>query len=286
VYVKLARVERKRRVSAADLDAACARGRAGNPGLSVDDATFVEHLERAVAAADRKAGADGPLSELAIEDLFLACACLVQAPGAAVEVDRRHGETMRAAVARLVPGPDGAEVVQQLFDTLLVGSPETPPKIGSYAGQAPLDRWLQVTAQRAALTWLRSRQAEARAYAGAAAQPQAAPAHPEMAYLKERYRADFEKALQEALERMPARDRALLRLHLVGGMTVESVGRMFGIAQTTASRQLAKARTALLKDLKKTLRQRIGASSAEVASLAALVASELDVSLSQLLKAG
>ena len=190
---------------------------------------------------------------------------------------------MRAAVARLVPGPDGAEVVQQLFHGLLVGA---PPKIGSYAGQAPLDRWLQVTAQRAALTWLRSREAEARAYAGAAAQPQIAPTHPEMAYLKERYRADFEQALQMALARMPARNRALLRLHLVGGLTVENVGRMFGIAQPTASRQLAKARTALLKDLKETLRERIGASSAEVASLAALVASELDVSLAQLLKAG
>ena len=72
-------------------------------------------------------------------------------------------------------------------------------------------------------------------------------AHPEVGG-RERYRADFEQALQAALERMPARDRALLRLHLIGGMTVENVGRMFGIAQPTASRQLAKARTALLKD--------------------------------------
>lgn len=193
---------------------------------------------------------------------------------------------MRAAIARLVPGPDGSEIVQQLLDGLLVGSPGSTPKIGTYAGQAPLDRWLQVIAQRAALTWLRSREAEARAYAGAAAQPQRVPAHPEMAYLKERYRADFEQALHDALDRMPANDRALLRLHLVSGMTVESIGRMFGIGQTTASRRLAKARDALLKDLKATLRQRIGASSAEVASIAALVASELDVSLSQLLKAG
>jgi RNA polymerase sigma-70 factor (ECF subfamily) len=294
----LAQVERKRSISATHLippeavdpqpeqsfETTCERGRRANPGLLVKDSTFVAHLARVVASSGR--GAVTSVSELAIEDLFLACACMVQAPGAVIELGRRHGDTIRAAIARLVPGPDGAEIEQQVLAGLMVGSAGSPPKIGTYAGKAPLDRWLQVTAQRAALTWLRARRADVRARKHVAAQPQSEATHPETAYLRERYRADFEAALQGALERLSQRDRALLRLHLVGGLTVESVGKMFGVPQTTTSRWLAKARRALLNDVKSTLHTRLGALSSEIDSLAGLLASDLDISLSRLLKTG
>src|SRR5436305_334830 len=79
-----------------------------------------------------------------------------------------------------------------------------PAKIGSYAGKAPLDRWLGVAAQRAALMWLRENQTEARARDGAAAEPAAnGNTHPEMAFVKDRYRGDFEQALKDSLARLP-----------------------------------------------------------------------------------
>src|SRR5207237_340081 len=118
----------------------------------------------------------------------LACACLVHATGATAELRTRHHGVMRAAIMRYVSGADVAEIEQQLLGELLVGSAETAPKIGRYSGQAPLGRWLQVTAQRTALMWLRSGRAEARARGGAAAEPLGAQVHPEIAYLKERYR--------------------------------------------------------------------------------------------------
>jgi RNA polymerase sigma-70 factor (ECF subfamily) len=266
-----------------ELASACARARAANPGLLVDDDRFAAHVGRAMAHGE----ADGAsLGSLAIEDLYLACACLARAPGAAAELRKRHRTTICAAVARIVPGSEIAEIEQQLLDELLVGSVDAAPKIGSYAGQAPLGRWLQVAAQRRALMWIRSNRAEARARKATAAQRQqlARDVHPEMEYLKERYRADFEQALEQALQRASERDRALLRLHLVSGLTVEKIGKMFGVTQPTASRWLTQARSALLDDIKATLGKRLGASSRELASLAALVASRIDLSLSQLLK--
>jgi RNA polymerase sigma-70 factor (ECF subfamily) len=252
------------------------RGRRGNAGLEVDLPTFAAYLGKLPIEAET-------LDGLAVEDLFLACACLAGTPGAAAELQRRHGEHVRQALSGYVSAADAAELQQQLMDSLVVGSLESPPKLASYGGRAPLERWLRVTAQRAALMWMRSGRTEARARQAAAAEPRGA-IHPEVAFLKDRYRIAFEDALEQALARVSERDRALLRLHVVSGLSVERVGKMFSVSQPTASRWLAQAREALLEDVKATLQAQFGAGSQELASLANLVASRIDLSLSQLLK--
>jgi len=265
----------------ADLARACERGRAAFPGLAISDETFVRHLGEVVA----RDGLDAArVLELAVEDLFLASACLVGAAGAADALRARHAATVRVAVERYVSGPDAAEIEQQLFAAMLVPTPEAPARLASYGGRAPLDRWLQVAAQREALMRLRSNRAEAQARGGAAAEAGLlGKTHPEVGYLKERYRGEFARALADALKRASERDRVLLRLQLVNGLSVEKIGTMFGVSQPTASRWLAAARESLLADVKAALASRLGSSSEELASLAALVASRIDLSLSQLL---
>jgi RNA polymerase sigma-70 factor (ECF subfamily) len=266
----------------ATLAAACARGHAAFGALGLDAQTFAKHL----AGVIKMSGAEpSVISTLAIEDLFLACACLAGVEGAATAFSARHGPTIRGTIARIVRGADNGEVEQQLVTGLLVGTFAAPARIGSYAGKAPLDRWLGVAAQRAALMWLRENRTEARARDGAAAEPPASGhTHPEMAFLKDRYRGDFEQALKDSLARLPERQRTLLRLYLVNGVSVEKIGQMFAVSQPTASRWLAAARETLLGDLKATLGNRLGASSQELASLAGMVASRLDLSLSMLLR--
>ena len=267
----------------ADLAAACARGRAAFGTLVLDDQTFAKHLARSI-----KIGGTNPraISALALEDLFLACACLAGIEGAAAAFSACHGAAIRGTIARIVRGADNGEVEQQLVASLLVGTAAAPARIGSYAGRAPLERWLGVAAQRAALMWLRENRTEARARQGAAAEQAASGnTHPEIAFLKDRYRSDFEQALRESLARLPERQRTLLRLHIVNGVSVEKIGQMFAVSQPTASRWLAVARETLLGDLKATLGSRLGASSQELASLAGMVASRLDLSLSMLLRA-
>ncbi len=267
----------------AALAAACARGRAAFEKITLDDRTFVRHLARALGTDE---ATPASISALAIEDLYLACACLAGVPEAAVLFSARHGATIRGAIIRSGAGSDAGEAEQQLLKGLLVGSIGSPPKIGSYAGKAPLDRWLGVAAQRAALMWLREYRARARAQEAAGSEPAAMNAvSPESIYAKERYRIEFEQALSEALDRLEERERALLRLHVVNAVSVEKIGKMFGVSQPTASRWLAAARETLLEDIKTTLRNRLGVSSAEAASLAGMVASRLDMSLSTLLKA-
>jgi RNA polymerase sigma-70 factor (ECF subfamily) len=267
---------------ASDLIAACARGHATFPQLPLEDARFAAHLGRVVGLGP--SGCES-IEALAVEDLYLACACLVGLAGAAAAFEARHGTTIRGAIARILSESDVDEAQQQLVQSLLVGAADSPAKIGTYAGKAPLDRWVGVSAQRAALMWLRERRAEARARDAAANEVAVIPdAQPETDYIKARYRGEFEVALGEALERLPERERVLLRLHLVNGVSAEKIGKMFSVSQPTVSRWLAAAREKLLDDIKRELGARLGTSSAELASLAGMVASRLDLSLSALLK--
>jgi len=80
------------------------------------------------------------------------------------------------------------------------------------------------------------------------------------------------------------RERIVLRMHLVNGLSVEKVGKMLGVSQSTVSRWLASARERLLDDSKANLGNRLGVTSAQLASLARLVASQLDMGLSQALQ--
>jgi RNA polymerase sigma-70 factor (ECF subfamily) len=263
--------------------AACARGRAAFQELALADETFARHLGRSLARNIDST----PISALAIEDLYLACACFSGVPGAADALTGRHLTTIRRSIRRVVRGPDASEIEQELLTQLLVGSGAIPPSIGAYAGRAPLARWLGVVAHRAALRWGRDDRAETEAMARVAREPPLArETSVETTLLGERYRGDFEQSLREALGRVPERSRALLRLHLVSNVSVDKIGKMMGVSQPTASRHLAKAREALLVDLKSILRDRLAISSGEIESLADLLGSRLDLSISQMLRTG
>ncbi len=266
-----------------ELRGACARGRSAFPQVALDDLTFVRHLAR-VLKREERSGLE--VSKLAIEDLFLACACAVTDGRAAQIFRARFGVAVAGSMSGLVPPADADDVREQFLQDLLVGRPDAPPKIAAYSGRSSLDKWVGVAARRAALMWLRRSRTELRARRAAASDP-AANDEPgfESRYMKERYRGEFERALREALGRLPERDRVVLRLCLMNAVSLDRIGAMYKVSQSTISRWLAAARRTLLDDVKETLRVRFGTtSSAELASLARMVASRLDLTLASFLK--
>jgi RNA polymerase sigma-70 factor (ECF subfamily) len=267
----------------ARLEAAVARGRAAYPALPLDPINFVRHLARVLSrvAAEGQARLDA----LELEDLYLAAACGAGVEGAVAGFEARCGARIRVVLGNAVRSPDlRAEVEQQVRNALLVGNTAEPPKIVGYNGQGPLDRWVAVVAQRQALTLLRKDATEQRAREGAAVEAaMTGSAQPELLYAKERYRADFEQAMKEALLVLSERDRMLLRLHLISGVALEQIGKMYGVSQATASRWLARAREAVSTEVTRLLRERLSVSRDEMASLAGLVASQMDISISRIL---
>jgi RNA polymerase sigma-70 factor (ECF subfamily) len=264
------------------LTALCARGRAAHPGLAVDDQAFARHLGRCVAGN----GAEPPpnLDELEIEDLFLACACVVGAPGAAAAFDARCGEKLRAALSASVKAADARlEIAQRVREAVLVGTIEAPPKIGNYRGQGPLASWVAVVAQRTAITLDRSEHAARRAHERASLETAVGSQQPEIALAKQRYSGEFQRAFGDALTALDERGRLLMRLHLVTGMKVEAIGKMYNVSQSTASRWLATARETVATEVQRLLRERLSLDRSDVESLAGIVASQLDVSMSRIL---
>ena len=262
------------------------RGRARFPELALDAGVFAERLGRSLARWPR--GASPAVSGVRVEDLFLVCACLEGAPGAAETFRAEYRSSIRATALRMLPSGSADDFEQRLFDSLLVGSADggaRPPRIAQFAGRAPLGRWMHVIADRLAIDLCRTVEVDQRAQRQIMDGLADRADSPELDYLKEQYRDVVREALQHALATLGDRDQILIRLHFVSGASVEAIGRTYRVSQSTASRWLAHARDLILSALRAELRERLGASAAEVDSLVVLVASQLDASLSGILAA-
>ncbi len=126
------------------LAAAVERGRAAWPLVRLDLARFVQHLARH-RVADQPA--EVWLGDVHAPDLYLACACALDAPGAvaafgeAAYMPLVQRYLLRARANRGILD----ELCQRVREKLLVGA---TPKIGDYGGRGPLKKWIEVVALR------------------------------------------------------------------------------------------------------------------------------------------
>ncbi|WP_224240488.1 sigma-70 family RNA polymerase sigma factor [Hyalangium gracile] len=258
-----------------------ASARAAWPELAVPEATFLRYLAERLPA-------EGSLPEalrgLHATDLYLACACVQGLPLAHVALDTRFLPKVDTAVARVEGSGDGAaEVRQHLRERLLTPEEGRPPRIADYQGTGPLMAWLRAAAVRTALNLRRSAHRRAHAEEEAIAEGSVTGGDLELDYLRRRHQADFRAALSEALASLPARERTLLRLHFVEGLSLERIGAMYQTHKSTVSRWLARAREEVLSQVRGKLAERLQLSADELQSLLRVVRSQLDASLSTLL---
>ena len=213
-------------------------------------------------------------------DLYLACACARGDPVALEAFSSRYLRTLARTLRRFDPSSAFAdEVSQTLRETLLVPRENAPPRIAEFRGRGTLAAWVRIAATRAALR-MRRRERPALGEAGEEAMAPDLPA--DVAYLKARYRPEFEAALRSALAALSDRSRTLLRLHYVDGLSIDQIGAIYGVHRATAARWVAGARGELLESTRRRACERLGISRTEMVSLMRLVASQLDVSLRQL----
>lgn len=264
-----------------ELASAYLRGRETYPELRVAPAAFARHAARALMMMT-----DGArVGDLVTDDLYLPCACLLGDPAAAPAFISRYAPVIRRAVRKVCPPAAADEIEQQVVANLMVHGAKGAPEMASYAARAPLGRWVEVVAHRGALQWMRSERRKSALAVRAADEPVAGRLDSAEGQLSRRWHGgDFQRALEEALHRTTPRERVVLRLHFVEGVSVERIGKMLGISQSSASRWLASARQHILTEIKAIFRERLGISSAEVQSLAGALTSQIDLSISQALK--
>ena len=175
-----------------------------------------------------------------------------------------------------------ADVMQTLRARLFVGDGDGPA-IARYEGRGPLRGWVLVAALREAV---RTRQRDAREPAvdddalvaladrsGAATTP---------ALDKERYRDAFRAAFKAALSELAPRDRNLLRMHVIDGLTIDQIGALQGVHRATAARWIERAREAISRSVRRDLMRQLGADPFETEELLQWVQSRIELSLSVL----
>lgn len=265
------------------LAALLARAAAAHPGLTLEGAAFAAHLGRA-------AGPEWPavsrlLAEAAVEDLYLACACALGDAAAVAHARARYRAAFHGYLARLKLTDGELDDLQQSLWERMLGTPADggPPRIARYAGTGELGSWIGIAAQRLALTLRRQQGADERRDEALRRELTDAISGPETRFLRERYRREFELGFRAALGELSDRDRAILRLQAVGGLSLDKIAPMYGVNASTISRWAAQARASVLDSTRRYVAARVRLSADEFDSLAGALVSVLDVTLGQLM---
>ncbi|MBK7828847.1 hypothetical protein [Nannocystis sp.] len=271
----------------AALTAAIDAGAVAWPELRVARAEFAAALAQRLAWASPGALAAG-LATLDHAGLWLAHACVLGDSKALARFDARCIADLDAAL-RAAGVPDGqvAEAKQRVRHKLLVAGPEGPPRLASYAGRGDLRGFVRVVAVREGIGLLRqTARREAHELPAADEQLERATVgeDPELLLIKERHRAVLREAFAEALAQLEGRDRTLLRLSVVEGLTIDQLGAAFQVHRATAARWLAGVREGLYRATRRGLMARLQIDRGEFESLVRMIQSRFEISVCEILR--
>jgi RNA polymerase sigma-70 factor (ECF subfamily) len=245
------------------------------PDIALPEAVFAAHAE-----ARREQGGALPQH---LADLYLACAAANRDPAALRVFDERVLSAVEPAVRKVDTRPAFADELRQLLRVrLLISEDGSPPRIAEYRGGGPLAAWVAVAAVRLALNLKRAERPEV-STDDLMGDLVAREPDPELRHLKGLYRAEYAAALRDSLAALSGRPKALLRLHYVEGVRLARIGALYGVHESTVSRWVAAAVESVGDDTRRRLRERLGLSAGAFDSIARMVASNLELSLSRLL---
>jgi RNA polymerase sigma-70 factor (ECF subfamily) len=99
---------------------------------------------------------------------------------------------------------------------------------------------------------------------------------------KQRYRDLFKQAFRDALTTLSPRDRVLLRMHVLDGLTIDQIGVLQSVHRATAARWVERARETLSRHIRRELMTQLGTDPFETTEMMAWMQSRIDLSLSVL----
>lgn len=258
-----------------ELVAVCERAEAAWPEVELAREVFVGELANSGVGLFSGTGV--------AEEVYLACACGRGQPTALAYLDKHFLSAIPACVAHMkLSAATVDEVTQLVREKLLVARDGGAPKIAAYAGRGKLRGLVQLVSVRTAISLLRKTK---RHVSGGDDELLAVPAphdDPELDYLKKRYRRVFREAFHDSVGDLTDRQRNLMRLHLLGGVTLDALATMYAVHRATVTRWLAKARQTLFSGTKRRMRRRLDVGDDEFESVMRLIESRLDVSVQRL----
>jgi len=274
------------------------------PTIDLPFETFLVRSDEIVSAC-LEAGAMPPecprwlasFAQLYHEDLFLATACAQGNRIAWEYLADEYLPLLRRLAAQACRNLDAGEDLAQELITTLLGDPGSSAqanagragKLAGYSGRSALATWLRVTVSHAAIDRFRRMRKEfsldeldGEGSDGIPHTP-AAGADGNAEALDSRWGPVLSQILSDEIERLPARDRLLLSLYYLRGVSLKSIGRQFRVHEATASRWLENLRRGIRKRIERELRKRHGLRPSEIQSLWHWASEQEDFSLEKVL---
>lgn len=247
------------------------------PQLEFDGTAFGAFLE------ERAIEGHG-LTSLHVEDLFLAWACLSQQREALAAFERFTRPLIALAVRR--DARDTDELIHQVQIKLLVAEGTRAPRLADYTGVGPLKSFVMVMAMRCLADARRSDERRREEHVGDGwlelASIAGSNTGPETQVQWAELEPHAARAVNEAMAALSVRQRTILRLHYVEGISAEALGRMYSVHRATTTRWLVDARERVLELVQQRLRSTLDVSTASLASINQTLVGGLELSLPSL----
>jgi RNA polymerase sigma-70 factor, ECF subfamily len=251
-----------------------ARGRLEHAPVAAED--FVDRLADCVAAG-------GVVDLAALErvrtgELYLALALARGDKRAIAIAEAELVPEIRKAIAKVDGTPAFVdEVTQRVRDKLFVGD---APAIAGYRASGPLARWVRVVGSRMAID--DKRKTSDASDDGLDRIP--APDDPELELVWRECADQYKAALAVAFAELDKRDRNLLRQRYVDDLNIDAIGRLYRVHPATAFRWLRQIEQRLGERTRASLMEKLSVTASQVASMERLVASQLRISLTKMLR--
>jgi RNA polymerase sigma-70 factor (ECF subfamily) len=218
-------------------------------------------------------------------DLYLACACARGDAKAIAHFEQSVLPHAEPAISRIDKDPEFVgDLLHEVRVRLLVDGENGAARIKGYLGRGPLTSWVQVVAMRAAYSAKRVKPAVPEDAEELSLVPFDGE-DAELARIRRELAGPFARAFGEALASLGARERNVLRLYLLEGVSSEAIGRMYRVHRATVARWIARIHETLLSETKKRLSRELGIGSREVESFMRVLSSKLEVSIATVLSA-
>jgi RNA polymerase sigma-70 factor, ECF subfamily len=262
----------------------------GAAAWNVSLTMFTERLTASAASRFKSAGTvrdvESYVRGLHLNDLALACAC-ASGHDAAWEHFVREMRPALYAAARAIARPDTARdladsLYAQLFGVDAKGQ-QRRSLLDYYHGRARLSTWLRTVLAQRHIDAVRER-ARTVPLDTEAEQTMSATSSSAEPDLRDNV-ARVQRALNDAVDALDARDRLRLRLYYAQRLTLARIGRALGEHEATASRNLERVRRTLRQEIERRLRESHGMDAAGVASCLQQAVDAPDLDLSHVLAA-
>jgi RNA polymerase sigma-70 factor (ECF subfamily) len=249
------------------------RCRVQRPGVAATLAQFRAHL--AAHRPPELTEAD-QLATWCLDDIYLVAACVAGDPAAVRAID----DEIIPIIDLALIGWDRTvvdETRQQLRAQLLVDHAGRGPLLAQYGGRGALRRWIRVVAAREAAK-VRARDAAAIPVDDDALFDAVAPtSDPVLSAVKNDAAAAFRAAFVATLGELDRRERTVLRLHVLDGLTIDEIAPMYEVHRATVARWIASAKHTVLERTRRRLMHDLRLDATEVDSLIRLVQSRIEL---------